>query len=69
PNANLETMFELPRYVIKSGEVLVEQGEIRATPTGGTLHVTPEYDRDVETDIAEWFNKYYTIGFANYPVQ
>ena len=27
--ANHETMFELPRYVIKSGRVLVEQGDIR----------------------------------------
>ena len=29
PDENKETMFELPRYVIKSGQVIVEQGEVR----------------------------------------
>ena len=63
PDENKETMFELPRYVIKAGQVIVEQGEIRE-PMGGTLHVAPEYDRDVEADIAAWFEKYYSIHFA-----
>ncbi len=35
---------------------------------GKTLHVAPEYDRDVESDIARWFEKYYSIRFRNYPV-
>ena len=29
PDANAETMFAMPRFVIKAGRVLVEQGEIR----------------------------------------
>ena len=28
PDANRETMFELPRHVIKGGRIIVEQGEI-----------------------------------------
>ncbi|HEX4131487.1 MAG TPA: formylmethanofuran dehydrogenase subunit A [Pirellulales bacterium] len=68
PDDNLETMFEMPAYVIKAGEFVIEQGEIAATPTGATLHVAPDYDRDVENDIAAWFEKYYSIQFANYPV-
>ena len=51
PDANQETMFELPRYVIKAGRLLVEQGEIREETYGKTLHVAPDYDRDVEPDI------------------
>src|SRR5438046_9561316 len=39
PHENKETMFELPRYVIKSGQVIVEQGEIREPLIGKTLHV------------------------------
>ena len=35
---------------------------------GKTLHVAPEYDRDVEADIADWFEKYYSMRFRNYPV-
>ena len=36
PNENKETMFELPRIVIKAGEVIVEEGELRAAPIGRT---------------------------------
>ena len=68
PNENKETMFELPRFVIKSGQVIVEQGEIREPLIGKTLHVSPEYDLDIESDIAAWFEKYYSIRFRNYPV-
>ena len=39
-------MFELPRFVIKSGRVIVEQGEIREESYGKTLHVAPEYDHE-----------------------
>ena len=36
PDPNQETMFELPRFVIKAGRVLVEQGEIREEFYGKT---------------------------------
>jgi len=68
PHENKEIMFELPRYVIKSGEVIVELGEIREPVQGKTLHVAPDYDKGVEADIAEWFERYYSIRFRNYPV-
>jgi formylmethanofuran dehydrogenase subunit A len=68
PHENKETMFELPRMVIKSGEVIVEQGEIRVPHDGKTLHVAPAYDPAIETQIADWFEKYYSIRFRNYPV-
>ena len=61
-------MFELPRYVIKSGRIIVEEGEIRENLIGKTLHVGPEYDRDIEGDIAQWFEDCYSIRFRNYPV-
>ena len=62
------TAQRLERFVIKSGQVIVEQGEIREPLIGKLLHVSPEYDVDVETDIAAWFEKYYSIRFRNYPV-
>ena len=58
----------MPRVVIKSGRVLVEQGEIRDTLIGKTLHVAPSYDIEVEPDIQLWFEKYYSIRWRNYPV-
>jgi formylmethanofuran dehydrogenase subunit A len=68
PEENWETMFELPRYVIKAGQVIVEQCEIRQDTYGKTLHVAPEYDRDVEADISRWFEESYSIQWRNYPV-
>lgn len=58
-------MFEMPRYVIKDGEVIVEQGQIRQELYGRTLHVQPVFDQDVVPDIKKWFESYYTIQFAN----
>jgi formylmethanofuran dehydrogenase subunit A len=68
PGADKRAMFELPRYVLKAGEVIVEQGEVRKDVYGKTLHVAPGYDEGVLPDIRKWFEAYYTIQFANYPV-
>jgi formylmethanofuran dehydrogenase subunit A len=68
PDPNIETMFELPRFVIKSGRVLVEHGDIREEFYGKLLHVAPEYDHEVEPDIQKWFEDSYSIRWRNYPV-
>ncbi len=68
PHENKQTMFELPRWVIKNGQVIVDDGELREPVDGKTLYVSPDYDRDVEADIARWFERYYSIRFRNYPV-
>src|SRR5262245_54297587 len=68
PGADKKAMFELPRFVLKGGEVVVEQGEVRKDLYGRTLHVAPGYDEGVVPDIRKWFEAYYTIQFANYPV-
>jgi formylmethanofuran dehydrogenase subunit A len=68
PHENKETMFQMPRHVIKAGQLIVELGEVRDPVYGKTLHVSPDYDRGVEADIAAWFEKYYSIRFRNYPV-
>lgn len=68
PHADAQVMFELPRYVIKAGDIIVDQGDIRQTPEGKTLHVAPEYEPGLVNDIARWFEEYYTLQFRNYPV-
>ncbi len=68
PNTDKRAMFELPRYVIKGGEIVVEQGEIRQDVLGRSLHVAPKYDEGRLPDIKKWFESFYTIQFANYPV-
>ncbi len=68
PDANAETMFALPRHVIKAGRLLVEDGELSEMQSGKTLHVAPEYDREAEADIRDWFEGAYSIRWRNYPV-
>ncbi len=68
PHENKEIMFELPRYVIKMGQILVEEGDLRADHLGKTLHVAPAYDVGIESRIAQWFEDCYSIRFRNYPV-
>ena len=62
-------MFELPRYVLKAGELLVENGEIRRSIDGTTLHVCPAYDEGAIPSIRDWFQSRYSVQFANYPVE
>ncbi len=63
-----EQMFATPRYVIKEGTIIVEEGQLRADHAGRTLHVAPAYDPAIEQVIRPFFDAYYTIEFENYPV-
>ena len=62
-------MFAYPRYVIKGGEVVIEEGEIRKTVEGKGLLVRPTFDEKVEDFIRPLFQQYYTMSFDNYPVE
>lgn len=68
PGADLRAMFELPRYVFKAGELVAEQGEIRAVPFGPTLVTRPAYDAGVLPHVRDWFEGAYSLGFDNYAV-
>jgi formylmethanofuran dehydrogenase subunit A len=54
PDDDKRRMFALPRYVIKAGEVVVDDGELRAAPMGATLLVAPEVDPGVRLELDAW---------------
>jgi formylmethanofuran dehydrogenase subunit A len=64
-----EPIFEHPRYVIKGGEVVVEDGQIRKAVDGRELVVRPRYDPGIEAYLRPLFEQHYTISFDNYPVE
>jgi formylmethanofuran dehydrogenase subunit A len=68
PHEDKERMFSLPRYVIKAGQIIVEDGEIRTPVDGKTLYVAPDYDPAIEGELQEWFERYYSVQLRNYPV-
>ena len=41
PQADRRAMFSLPRFVIKAGQVILDDGELRDPPEGRTLHNSP----------------------------
>jgi formylmethanofuran dehydrogenase subunit A len=68
PDADPRQMFELPRHVIKAGQLIVEDGELRYPATGQTLHVSPQLDPGRLPHLAAWCDDHYSIRFRNYPV-
>lgn len=68
PNQDIQEMFEMPRFVLKSGKVLIEQGEVRQSVDGITLQTAPEYDQGVIPSIRDWFEASYTVQFRNYAI-
>jgi formylmethanofuran dehydrogenase subunit A len=68
-NPDLAAMFSTPRYVIKDGAVIVEEGQLRRAPIGRRLRVAPGFDDAVLPDVRRHFERYSTVSFENYPVQ
>ena len=66
---NVAEMFATPRYVLKGGTLVVEEGQLRRAPAGARLYVRPEYDRAVEARVRHHFDRYSTVSFDHYPVR
>jgi formylmethanofuran dehydrogenase subunit A len=64
-----EEMFATPRYVIKAGEMAVEDGDLRRADDG-LLHSTrAAFDPDIDRVLAPLFGDRYTMAFEHYPVR
>jgi formylmethanofuran dehydrogenase subunit A len=68
PDADRSKMFATPRYVVKGGTLVVEEGQLRRAPTGRRLHVQPAYDAAMTRDLKRFFDEHATVAFENYPV-
>jgi formylmethanofuran dehydrogenase subunit A len=66
PDADRARMFATPRYVIKAGAIVVEEGQLRRAPAGARLAVRPDYDTAVTKDVKRFFDDYATVAFENY---
>ena len=67
--ADREAMFAAPRYVIKDGRAVVEDGELRETPPGRLLRAGVDYDSSIEPTLQALFDERYSVRFASYPVR
>ena len=66
---DIARMFATPRYVIKAGTLVVEEGQLRRAPAGRRLHVRPGYDDALLPGLQKHFQAYSTVAFDNYPVR
>lgn len=66
---DIAAMFASPRYVLKQGELVVEEGHLRLAPSGRRLYVRPGYDEAVVPGVRSHFDRYSTVQFDHYPVQ
>jgi formylmethanofuran dehydrogenase subunit A len=64
-----EAMFAAPRYVIKDGHAVVEDGELRETGPGRLLRVGTEHDPSIEPTLEAMFEDRYSVRFSSYPVR
>jgi formylmethanofuran dehydrogenase subunit A len=67
--ADREEMFATPRYVIKGGALVVEDGELRRTEDGLLLSARAGFDPDVSRVLEPLFGDRYTVSFEHYPVR
>jgi formylmethanofuran dehydrogenase subunit A len=67
-NPDIAEMFASPRYVVKGGRLMVEEGQLRRAPPGHRLRVQPSYDEQLLPDLKRYFEAYSTVAFDNYPV-
>ena len=71
PDADKIRMFSLPRYVIKGGEIALDDGDMRPCALGSPLTAADsrELDPDAVRHIESWLNRWGTVRFANYGVR
>jgi formylmethanofuran dehydrogenase subunit A len=67
-DADYAKMFSTPRYVLKSGTLVVEEGQLRRAPPGKRIFVRPGFDDALLRDLGKYFEAYSSIRLANYPV-
>ncbi len=68
PDPDVRQMFAMPRYVLKAGRVVLDDGEPRPVPAGDPLTVSPPFDDAIETLVRDRFDQGSSIRFANFPV-
>jgi formylmethanofuran dehydrogenase subunit A len=66
--ADREEMFAAPRYVIKGGELAVEDGDLRRADDGLLLSSRAPFDPEVSRVLLPLFGERYTVAFEHYPV-
>ncbi len=66
PDSDRRAMFALPRYVIKAGQVIVDNGEYRGDVSSRTWHVAPPFDPAIVPALRQWFDRFGSTSLENF---
>lgn len=64
-DADRERMFATPTHVFKDGVLVAREGQVTATPVGGTHFVQPGYDDMVEKTLRRHWDEHASIRFEH----
>jgi formylmethanofuran dehydrogenase subunit A len=67
-DADRERMFATPEYVFKDGELIVRDGRLVKITSGSVHVVKPEYDRSIEAEVADYFERYQTTSAQGFRI-
>jgi len=68
PETDLQRMFELPRYVISAGQIIVDDAELKRSAPGHTLYAVPEFDAESGTRFERFIDENYSLRAVHYGV-
>jgi formylmethanofuran dehydrogenase subunit A len=61
-------MFSMPNYVVKAGQLVVENGEYRGDFEGSLKSASPAFDPAVLPHLERWFDQKGSVKLTNFPV-
>ena len=64
-DADREKMFATPELVFKDGRLIVRDGHIVEETWGATHCVHPDYERGIEAELEDYFDRYMTVRKDN----
>jgi len=62
-------MFRKAQWVFKNGQLIIEKGEFVHRQFGQTMTVKPHYDRQIESTVKDYFDRFYSMNLSNYGIQ
>src|SRR5690606_1025177 len=62
-------MFRKAQWVFKNGQLIIENGEVVKRQFGQTMTVKPHLDRQIESTVKDYFDRFYSMKLSNYGVQ
>ncbi len=65
-NPDREAMFATPVFVFKNGELIVRNGKVVKVAQGATHVARPQYDRSIEKQLNDYFDRYHTVRMENF---